>query len=383
MNDARPWSTGKGQEDVCFFASAVWLRAHPQLTQPASRYTFTHHQLQPDTTPMHDTLVFAVDYSRILAGVLNLGADRLPLLLAGTRLNPVQFLEMEGYLSWADQHRIIANALQLAEKPGLGLLAGERYSLMTHGVAGVAAMASPTVLEALQALIRYQPTRAQFATIRLEQSGKQLILHIDITVEPDAVATFLLEALLVSLVSTLRYLIGDHVRELDVNLASAKPPYSERYEQRIPGTLRFGQPDNRLAFPAEYGQLRVPTHDANIQRWAVDQCEQQFQRLQSSVTFTSRILSILRQSHGQTLSQDQVAFMLNVSPRTLLRRLKDEGSTYKQLVDEEQKRLAQYYLEHTDLTAEAIAEQVGYHDLSSFRRAFKRWFGLLPSQYPR
>lgn len=332
---------------------------------------------------MHDTLVFAIDYSRILASALNLTPARLPLLLAGTSLNPRQFVEMEGYISWPDQHRIIANALQLADGPGLGLIVGERYSMVTHGWVGMAAMACPTVLDALQIQSRYQPTRAQFTRLVLHAAPPHLILSFEITVVPDEVAIFLLEALLMSLVSTLRFLIGDNVRHIKIDLANAEPAYVALYRERVPGEIRFSQPANRLVLPLEFGQLPVPTHDANIQRWAVQQCEQQFQRLQLSTTFTARTLVLLRQSPGQTMSQDQVAFMLNVSPRTLLRRLKEEGVTYKQLVDEEQKRLAQYYLDHTDLTAEAIAEQVGYHDLSSFRRAFKRWFGMAPSQYPR
>lgn len=332
---------------------------------------------------MRDDLVFSVDYSRILAGVMTLSPDLLSRLLEGTSLSPRQFMEMEGYINWADQHRIIANALRMTPAPGLGLMAGERYSLMTHGLAGVAAMACPTVLAGMQTLIRYQPTRAQFARLALETTARQLILTFEITVEQDAVTVFLLEALLVSLMSSLRFLIGDNVRHISVDLTVPEPDYSEQYRRHVPGDIRFSQPQNRVVLPLEYGQIPVPTRDSNIQRWAVQQCEQQFQRLQQATTFTARTLAILRQSSGQPTSQDQIAFMLNVSPRTLLRRLKEEGVTYKQLVDEEQKRLAQYYLDHTGLTVETIAEQIGYHDLSSFRRAFKRWFGMLPSHYPR
>ncbi len=332
---------------------------------------------------MRDDLVFSVDYSRILAGAMNLAPAQLPLLLEGTSLSPRQFMEMEGYINWADQHRIIANALKMAPAPGLGLMAGERYSLMTHGLAGVAAMACPTVLEGMQTLFRYQPTRAQFARLTLEVTADQLVQTFEITVEQDAVAIFLLEALLVSMMSSLRFLIGDLVEQVTVDLTLPEPDYSDLYRRHVPGQLRFGQPQNRVCLPREFGQIPVPTRDSNIQRWAVQQCEQQFQRLQQSTTFTARTLAILRQSSGQSISQDEIAFMLNVSPRTLLRRLKEEGVTYKQLMDEEQKRLAQYYLDHTALTVEAIAEQIGYHDLSSFRRAFKRWFGMPPSQYPR
>lgn len=332
---------------------------------------------------MHEELVFSVDYSRILASVLNLGPNDIARLIAGTSLTPARFLEMEGYLSWPDQHRIISNALALADGPGLGLIAGERYSPLSHGLLGVATMASPTVLDALQINQRFHPTRAQFTRLALEQTPQQLILTFEITVEPDPVATFLMEALLVSLTSTLRFLVGDNVRQVALELAIPEPAYVDRYWERLPFPLRFNCPANRFILPAAFGQLAIPTHDSQLQRWATQQIEQQFERLHLSTRFGARVLAILRQTPGQSFSQEQVAFMLNLSPRTLVRRLKEEGTSYKQLLDDEQKRLAQYYLEHTDLTAEAIAEQTGYHDLSSFRRAFKRWFGMAPSRYPR
>ena len=339
-----------------------------------------------------EELVFAIDYSRILAGVLNLSNEQLPSLLAGSRLTPQQFLEMEGYISWADQHQIITNALRLANAPGLGLRAGGRYSLMTHGLVGVATMACPTVLDGLQVVTRYHPTRAQFLQQTLTTDVDHLIASFELLVEADAVGQFLLDALLVSQASTLRFLLGDRVENMRIELAFPEPgpdqqDYAALYHQTLPGTLVFDQPANRMILPREYGALPVPTHDAHLQQWALQQCEQQFEQLKrpsaGSQPVTDRILTILRQSPGRALNQDQVAYMLNVSPRTLLRRLREEGSTYKQLVDQEQKRLAQYYLEHTHSTIETIAEQLGYHDQSSFRRAFKRWFGLLPSEYRR
>lgn len=332
---------------------------------------------------MNSDLVFAVDYSRILAAVLELTPDQIPQLLADTSLSAEHFMAMEGYITWPDQHQIIQNALALSNEPGLGLRAGEHYSLMTHGLMGVASMACPTVLDALQTLLRYHPTRAQFTRLELQQDAEQLVLYFDITVEQDPVAMFLHEALVLSLVATLRFLIGDRVQRVLLELAIDEPDYSELYRQRIPCQLRFGCARNRIIMPREFTTIAVPTHDANIQRWAVQQCEQQFAQLQEGTGFTARTLMVLRQSPGGTLSQEQVALMLNVSSRTLLRRLQEEGTTYRQLVDQEQQRLARYYLEHTQSTIETIAAQLGYHDQSSFRRAFKRWFGVLPSEYRR
>ena len=70
----------------------------------------------------------------------------------------------------------------------------------------------------------------------------------------------------------------------------------------------------------------------------------------------------------------------NLSPRTLIRRLKDEGSAYQQLLDAVRQERAGWYLAHTRLSVEEIAARLGYADTSNFSRTYRRWFGRTPSQ---
>ena len=154
---------------------------------------------------MHDDLVFAIDYSRILAEVLKLDQEQVSQLLEGTSLSATDFSTMEGYISWPDQHRIISNALVLYDGPALGLEAGQRYSLLTHGLVGVATMAAPTVMDAFNTMIRYQHTRAQFVQWQVEQTAGFITVRYELTVDNDEVAIFLMEALSMSLLICLIY----------------------------------------------------------------------------------------------------------------------------------------------------------------------------------
>ncbi|MFZ5560533.1 MAG: helix-turn-helix transcriptional regulator [Pseudomonadota bacterium] len=71
----------------------------------------------------------------------------------------------------------------------------------------------------------------------------------------------------------------------------------------------------------------------------------------------------------------------HLSPRTLIRRLREEGSSYQHLLDSVREELACWLLIQTDLPVEAIAEQVGYADTSNFSRTFRRWLGLTPREF--
>jgi AraC-like DNA-binding protein len=76
-----------------------------------------------------------------------------------------------------------------------------------------------------------------------------------------------------------------------------------------------------------------------------------------------------------------VAHMLGMSERTLQRRLEVEGASFRQLLDDTHKELAQQYIERDDLSFADVAYILGFNEQSSFFRAARRWFGTTPQQY--
>ena len=91
----------------------------------------------------------------------------------------------------------------------------------------------------------------------------------------------------------------------------------------------------------------------------------------------------IRYASVQGADQQAVANMVNVSSRSLRRKLEQQGTSYRHLRDSTRYQAACELLDNTTLSLAAIAEQLGYADARSFRRAFKRWSGLLPSDYRR
>src|SRR5690606_5908945 len=89
---------------------------------------------------------------------------------------------------------------------------------------------------------------------------------------------------------------------------------------------------------------------------------------------SNRVRKLLLSHPPGKLSEEGAARILFISKRTLARRLAKEGSGFQQLRDEILSSLATGYLKDTKLSVEAIAGLLNYHDSSSLRRAFKRWF---------
>ncbi|WP_211441376.1 AraC family transcriptional regulator [Collimonas humicola] len=100
---------------------------------------------------------------------------------------------------------------------------------------------------------------------------------------------------------------------------------------------------------------------------------------------SSNIEQLVRQSIARLIYNgepqlEQIATELNITPRTLRRRLDEEGLNYRALLDDVRKHLAERYLLDPRLRLGEIAQLLGYSEQSAFTRAFRRWTGYTPHE---
>ncbi|MAG31924.1 MAG: hypothetical protein CL908_13635 [Deltaproteobacteria bacterium] len=120
--------------------------------------------------------------------------------------------------------------------------------------------------------------------------------------------------------------------------------------------------------------------NAEMARICEERCRAILERLGSGGSTVDRVRShIMEGSRGFQL--ESVAREMAMSPRTLRRRLREEGTTFREVVGDLRKGLALDYLESSDLSLEEIAALLGYEDAANFNRAFRRWLGEAPGRY--
>jgi len=199
----------------------------------------------------------------------------------------------------------------------------------------------------------------------------------------DAVEPADCEIFFAAAAASLRRLCALSDDALGVTLAYADPGYGEAYRRLICANVRFEAPDNRLAVQRRY--LDVPLQFANptLLKLYRQQCDELLAALNRSAAFTTDIRNYLLASPGRFPSFEEAADHLHVSPRTLRRRLDEEGTTYQRIVHELRRQLAETYLRDSILTVAEIADMLGYNDVSNFRRAFLSWTGRSPAAYRR
>ena len=144
----------------------------------------------------------------------------------------------------------------------------------------------------------------------------------------------------------------------------------------------FNQEMAALVFPARLLDQRIEGADAAIRRRA----EERIRRLEArrSSNFTDDLRQFLRaQVTRQRCKAEQVARLRLVSLRTLSRRLKSEGTTFKQLANEAQCDVAKQLLADTSMTMAQVSAILDFSEPAAFSHAFRRWSGMTPSAWRR
>jgi AraC-like DNA-binding protein len=145
--------------------------------------------------------------------------------------------------------------------------------------------------------------------------------------------------------------------------------------------LVFDAPQNTLRFPAAWleraPQLASPVTASHVSM----QCARLLEELRWNAGMTRQVYAEITRQPGHFPEIEDVARRLCMTSRTLRRRLEAEGATFSELVTAVRKTLAIDYLTTTLMTAEDIAEALGFSDVVAFRHAFKRWTGHTPKAY--
>ena len=112
------------------------------------------------------------------------------------------------------------------------------------------------------------------------------------------------------------------------------------------------------------------------------QFEEELKHENTDENFLERVRSAIQQKlTGQRPTIEDIADALHVSPRTLQRRLQDEGSSFQRVLEEARHHLARHYLNNSFLELNEAAYLLGYNDANSFVRAFRTWEGMPPARW--
>jgi len=178
------------------------------------------------------------------------------------------------------------------------------------------------------------------------------------------------------------WLIGQNLNLHSVSLTHARPEHAHDYNMLFRAPIQFDQPFDALYFSSRY--LSAP----NIQDESSLEALLELPSLQlmslpdykNSLADKIRVM-IKQDVEAQFPELEPIAEELGLSSATLRRRLRSEGTTYQIIKDDIRRDAAIYHLGRGVMSIEQVAAKIGFIEVTSFYRAFKRWTGVTPRDY--
>lgn len=333
-----------------------------------------------DIAPTLDTPTIHPTYVKHLCMALRQeGADINALLQAAGLGDWRSFAASDALLSQRAVNAAIQQALQISGRPWLALEVGAAVQVSAHGPLGYAVAASQDLRQALQTVARHVAIRNAVLRFHLRETQAGAVFEMTQRFAMEQGQTFV-ETLMFSLLLRLMETVVGHAlpAQVKIDIPFAEPAWSDHIRQLFRGPIRFGAA--RLAFHLERELLERPclTADAVAYQQICRECEKLGSQT-AHASIAQRVQQLLAGREGSYPSLGAAAAFFSMSSRTLIRRLKDEGTSFQNLLDAARQQRAMWYLKETQFTVEDIAARLGYVDTTNFSRTFRRWYGMTPS----
>ena len=272
-------------------------------------------------------------------------------------------------------------AVAATADPCLGLAVASHVAPTTFHALGYSIMASASLGDMLQRIVRYFriATDASTLELRVDRDSCQLIVTPptdDLQPAPESV-----DAFISLLVRTSRSLAGRELTPLRVALRRSAPAGHDCHRQILRCPVHFGASADLVPFSRADCDRPLDSANRELARRSDEIIAQYLQQLEQTTSLGARVRDRLIEllPHGEP-SAEQIAAQLHLSLRSLQRHLAEEGGSFDQILLQTRQSLARSYLADPRYSISEIAYLLGYADASCFSRAHRRWTGMAPSR---
>lgn len=269
-------------------------------------------------------------------------------------------------------------AAALTGDPCFSLRVAEQVRPTSFHVVGYLMMCSSNLLRALQRFVRFTRLISDSATASLvETDGKVIVeFHFDTGGEPPIYQT--VDTVLASVVNLMRWIAQGELKIAKVCFSHAAVDARDEFSRFFGCSISYDAPRTRLTF--EKADLLRPIMSSDEELASMlESAAQRFLEQRMAGRFAIRVRDLMiAQLPDEVPTKARTAKLLGMTERTLLRRLKDEGTTFAEVLKQLREEMAFRYLRR-GLCLSEVAYLLGFSDNGTFSRAFKDWTGRRPS----
>jgi AraC-like DNA-binding protein len=301
-------------------------------------------------------------------------------------LDPRRMQDPNARYPFSAMTRLWLSATEISADPCFGLEVGNRFHPTSLHAIGFAWLASDSLLDAMQRLARFfrVATTASAAEVTLGNDGYVLRLRpADNAGVTAPAAPAAQDATAAAIVQMCRLSIGRRFRPSRIELPHDRPSPAcvKKLVEQLRAPVIFDTSDFGLVIDRHLAEKRLPSGNAELahanEKVLIDYLAH-LDRNAIGERVKARLVDALP---AGAVSEADMANSLNMSVRSLQRRLSEDQTSYKGVLDDTRRDLALTYLGNSRLSINEVTYLLGFSDPSNFTRAFKRWSGQTPSQY--
>ncbi len=273
--------------------------------------------------------------------------------------------------------RLILLAAEASGDSAFGLRATVRFHPSHFGALGYSWMTSSSLRSAVNKFLQYSRLLGGLTNISLREDGTNA--KVEIVWPVDIRTSHIVQISLALMVHMFRLILGDDFCPIQMRFRDKQPGNIKPFDDHFRCTLKFSASSDGIVFPADLLDRPLPRAHAELSRLHNEAITRYLaQRDKSDIVSQSKAAIFELIAEGRVTAKT-VAGQLNMSTRTLRRRLDDQGIGFRELLSEQRREMALKYIQDESLTLTEISYLLGFAEPSSFSRAYKGWTGISPT----
>ena len=281
-------------------------------------------------------------------------------------------------MSFTAYDDLLARAGALVRDPALGIRTAKFLHPSHLGALGHAWLASSSLRTALLRSQRFHKMFNEQIELQVQELPDRVRATYRVLQQPTH-PNELGDAILSGLLKLCQINFGPNLEPVEANLKRPEPPDPKPWFEFFGPTVRFGQPEISLAIARRDADVTLTGSNSELVAVNEEVMRRHLMKIDRDNILNRSRLRIMEQLPSGRITENDLAEKLNISKRTLHRKLREQDETFRSLLLQVRMDLAERYIRNESFSITEIAFLLGYADTSAFSRAFRGWFGLSPT----
>lgn len=307
--------------------------------------------------------------------------------LAGAGIAAATLNDLAAYVPLAQFERVLATLLASAADPTLPMRMATHVQPGTFGMISFIAMVAPTIADVVERAGTYERLLGDFGSTEAKAAGNAVLMTWTCRLQDPLVRRSMTEGVIAAWTVYARWLVNDPaLAPIQVHFMHAAPKdatHLQLFAEVFGAPVRFNQPENGILVSREFMQLKLRQPDPVLFQALDAHARQRLAGSRADSPVAERVAHAIRDCIGREglPRKERVAALLEMNPRTMLRRLQEQGKTYQDVLDDVRRDIALELTRGTTLPQSEVAARLGFAEIRSLQRCFRRWTGMTFGDY--